>query len=85
MPLFSERLRMSEAAVEWCKEQGASPESPVNVVTALLALGLVVVLADEEREAIKSAIQWCEDITYGGPNDEEAAATLRALLERTTL
>jgi len=40
-------------------------------------------LTDAEREAIKSAIEWCEDITYGGPNDEEAAATLRTLLERT--
>jgi hypothetical protein len=42
-------------------------------------------LTDAERKAIASAIEWCEDITYGGPNDEEAAATLRALLKRTTL
>jgi hypothetical protein len=42
-------------------------------------------LTEAEREAIASAIEWCEDITYGGPNDEEAAATLRALLKRTTL
>jgi hypothetical protein len=39
-------------------------------------------LADAEREAIEAAIQLCEDITYGGPNDAEAAATLRSLLER---
>jgi hypothetical protein len=39
-------------------------------------------LTDEEREAIKAGIANCEDITYGGPNDEEAAAVLRRLLER---
>jgi hypothetical protein len=39
-------------------------------------------LTDEEREAIKAGIANCEDITYGGPNDEQAAAVLRRLLER---
>ncbi len=39
-------------------------------------------LTDAEREAIKAGIANCEDITYGGPNDEEAAAVLRRLLER---
>ncbi len=39
-------------------------------------------LTDEEREAIKAGIANCEDITYGGPNDKEAAAVLRRLLER---
>lgn len=39
-------------------------------------------LTDAEREAIKAGIQWCEDITYGSPNDDLAAATLRGLLER---
>jgi len=39
-------------------------------------------LTDEEREAIKAGIANCEDITYGGPNDEEAARVLRRLLER---
>ncbi len=39
-------------------------------------------LTDEERMAIRSGIENCEDNTYGGPNDEEAAAVLRRLLER---
>jgi hypothetical protein len=39
-------------------------------------------LTDEEREAIKAGIANCEDIAYGGPNDEEAATVLRRLLER---
>ncbi len=39
-------------------------------------------LTDEERRAIEAGIANCEDITYGGPNDEEAAAVLRRLLER---
>jgi hypothetical protein len=40
-------------------------------------------LTDAEREAIKAGIANCEDITYGGATDQEAAATLRGLLERT--
>ncbi len=43
---------------------------------------LMPTLTEEERRAIKSGIAYCEDITYGGPNDEEAAAVLRRLLER---
>lgn len=78
-------MRMGEAAVEWCKERGASPDSPVNIVTALLSLGLVVVLTDEEREAIKSAIDCCEDITYGSEADAESASTLRGLLARCAI
>jgi hypothetical protein len=42
----------------------------------------MLTLTDEEREAIKAGIANCEDITYGGPNDKEAAAVLRRLLER---
>jgi hypothetical protein len=37
---------------------------------------------DAEREAIKDAISCCEDITYGGAADQEAADVLKALLER---
>ena len=40
-------------------------------------------LTDAEREAIKDAISCCEDITYGGAADQEAADVLNALLERT--
>ena len=40
-------------------------------------------LTDAEREAIKDAISCCEDITYGGAADQEAADVLKALLERT--
>ena len=39
-------------------------------------------LTDAEREAVKAAIECCEDITYGSPDEPEAAATLRGLLER---
>jgi len=46
----------------------------------LLAAGR---LTDAEREAIKDAISCCEDITYGGAADQEAADVLKALLERT--
>lgn len=37
-------------------------------------------LTDNERQAIIDAIDCCEDITYGGPANPEAAATLRGLL-----
>ena len=40
-------------------------------------------LTDAERAAVKAAIECCEDITYGSPDEPEAAATLRGLLERT--
>lgn len=89
IPLFSERWRMSLAAVEWCKEHDASPNSPVNIVTALLSLGLVVatpVLTDEEREAITSVTLFYRgSCDYYGANDEdkETLATLRRMLERT--
>jgi len=39
-------------------------------------------LTDAEREAIKAGIEACEDITYGGATDQEAADTLKALLAR---
>ena len=40
-------------------------------------------LTDAERAAVKDAISCCEDITYGGAADQEAADVLKALLERT--
>ena len=40
-------------------------------------------LTDAEREAIADAISCCEDITYGGAANQEAADVLKALLERT--
>ena len=39
-------------------------------------------LTNEEREALKVAIELCMDITYGGENDEPAACVLRRLLGR---
>jgi hypothetical protein len=39
-------------------------------------------LTDAEREAILTAIQLCEDITYGGAADQHAADVLRSLLGR---
>lgn len=39
-------------------------------------------MTEEERAAVESGIAACEDITYGSPSDEEAAATLRGLLEK---
>ena len=39
-------------------------------------------LADSERQAINGAIDCCEDITYGGAANQEAADVLKALLER---
>lgn len=41
-------------------------------------------LTEEERAAVESGIAACEDITYGSPSDEQAAATLRGLLEKHT-
>lgn len=42
----------------------------------------LVWLTDEEREAIKAGISACEDIVYGGATDQEAADTMRRLLDR---
>ena len=39
-------------------------------------------LTEEEREAIKAGISACEDIVYGGATDQEAADTMRRLLDR---
>jgi hypothetical protein len=39
-------------------------------------------LTDEEREAIEAGISACEDIVYGGATDQEAADTMRRLLDR---
>lgn len=84
-PLFSERFKMAHAAWEWCAENGASVGAPVNIVTALFSLGLVVkkpALTDEEREAIEAAIDRFRD-WVNGTDDEERAVTLRCLLDRT--
>ena len=80
-PLFSKRLRMGEAAAEWCKERGASPNSPVNIVTALLSMGLVFVLTDDERDAVGDAIDDARQ--HDNPHDQWVAARLSELLERT--
>lgn len=80
IPLFSARWRMSLAAVEWCKENDASPNSPVNIVTALLSLGLVAPkpsLTTEEAEALEWISQHASAFGL-----HESAKALRGLLER---
>jgi hypothetical protein len=83
-PLFSERSKMAHAAFEWCRDNNASLSAPVNIVTALFSLGLVVkkpTLSDEEREAIACAAE-----SYADNDDDEdcarVAATLRGVIER---
>ena len=73
-------------AERWsAKEEDINPSAAAVLMLQMCSEIERLRLTEEEREAIESAIQWCEDITYGEPNDEEAAATLRALLKRTTL
>ena len=79
-PLFSERFKMAHAAFEWCAENGASLSAPVNIVTALFSLGLVVQkpkLTDAEREAVSECYEWATVADH-----RSLAATLRGLLER---
>jgi hypothetical protein len=77
-PIFSERFKMAHAAWEWCAEKGASVSAPVNIVTALFSLGLVVkqpTLTDEERASVKNFL------TVGRLYSHEAVAgALRKLL-----
>jgi len=57
-PLFSQRSAMAAAAVEWCDSANAAV-CPVNIVTALFSLGLVVkrpTLTDEERTALRGML-----------------------------
>ena len=84
VPLYSERFKMAHAAWEWCAKNGASVSAPVNIVTALFSLGLVVkkpTLTDAEREAIEAAIDRFRD-WVNGTDDEEREVALRSLLER---
>ena len=53
----------------------------VRRLRAVIAAGEPT-LTDAEREAILTAIQLCEDITYGGAADQHAADVLRSLLGR---
>jgi len=84
-PLFSERLRLSRLAEEWC-DSNRAPHYPLNIVTALFSLGLVSLrptLTDDERTAIQRGIDELDGVMYMGPVDDAAAiATLRDLLER---
>ena len=85
-PIFSERFKMAHAAWEWCAEKGASVSAPVNIVTALFSLGLVVkrpTLSNEEREAILLAVEHGENTTSLGPLRPIWTLTLRRLLEQT--
>jgi hypothetical protein len=84
-PLFSQRSAMAAAAVEWCDSANAAV-CPVNIVTALFSLGLVVkpTLTDEEREAIEWA--WCSvgrDDAFHQRDEQRIRDTLLVLLERT--
>jgi hypothetical protein len=84
-PLFSERFKMAHAAFEWCRGNNASLSAPVNIVTALFSLGLVVkkpTLTDEERTFLRMVRD-----TYAMQDDDEVcgmiAASISGLLERT--
>ncbi len=86
-PLFSERFKMAHAAFEWCRGNNASLSAPVNIVTALFSLGLVVkkpTLTDAEREAL-----WCAVCDYNSmsrmmhkPTHGEIGSALASLFER---
>jgi hypothetical protein len=77
---------MSEDIVErlrrWVDREIAESD-PAGAITAAADEIDRLRLTDEEREAIKSGIAACEDITYGSATDQEAADTLKALLART--
>jgi len=85
-PLFSERLDMARAALNWCDRHNVE-RLAVNIVTALFTLGLVQkpqpTLTDEERGAIEFAADIFEDFedSDGNPLDN-LAAVLDGLLER---
>jgi hypothetical protein len=83
-PLFSQRSAMAAAAVEWCDSANAAV-CPVNIVTALFSLGLVVkpTLTEEEQLAIawaaREADEWDEEDT---PEVAAHAEALRGLAKR---
>ena len=87
-PLFSERFKMAHAAFEWCRDNNASLSAPVNIVTALFSLGLVVkkpTLTDEERGALKKVLRRLREDYFAGrfADSVEVAAVIDGLLERT--
>ena len=82
-PLFSERLRMSDAAVEWSNKRKVCA-GPFNIVTALFSLGLVAkrpVLTDAETLAIKTALVYLKE-DPALPGIAEDKESLRGLLAR---
>jgi hypothetical protein len=60
----------------------ADHNATFSVIGGNIIVDVEPTLTDKERKAIKAGIECCEDITYGGRNDAEAAAVLRRLLER---
>ena len=87
-PLFSERLRLSKQAEEWC-DGNRVPHHPLNIVTALFSRGLVSLkptLTAEEREAVVAADSELSAIGHNRPPDKaeclRISRTLRSLLER---
>ena len=80
------RLRVAELEEAICRlaEQDATlsllcKRDGSQVVTVTMD----ATLTDAERKAIEGAIDCCEDITYGGAANQEAADVLKALLKRT--
>jgi len=86
-PLFSQRSAMAAAAVEWCDSANAAV-CPVNIVTALFSLGLVVkpTLTEEERHAIavvrNCAMTRAERFLTQSDAEREATLVLWRLRER---
>jgi hypothetical protein len=69
---------------EWLAANGKAREyaTAMDEIVWLREERVRLRLTEAEREAIKGAIQCCEDITYGGPANQEAADVLNALLDR---
>lgn len=62
-----------DRAAAWVESDGKGRVVPLYRSPALSAT---------EQQAIADAISCCEDITYGGAANQEAADVLKALLER---
>lgn len=74
------------SAVYALKEQADAAARDWGWLVAPLYATPQPILTDEEREAIAACAAACENAAqYGIADDARRAATLRALLERTTL
>jgi hypothetical protein len=83
-----EILRLRVAELEEAIRRLAEQDATLSLLckrdgSQVVTVTMDATLTDEERRAIKDAISCCEDITYGGAADQDAADVLKALLERT--